>query len=53
MSDMNIDNENIKRIIVKSVLGTLTEEENLVLKEWFQENARNWVLYQKLSSAVG
>ena len=50
---MNIDNENIKRIIVKSVLGTLTEEENLVLKEWFQENARNWVLYQKLSSAVG
>ena len=49
---MNADNEKIKRIIVKSVLGTLTEEENFVLEEWFQENDRNRVLYQKLSSTV-
>ena len=49
---MNVDNEKIKRIIVKSVLGTLTEEENFVLEEWFQENDRNRVLYQKLSSTV-
>ena len=49
---MNADNEKIKRIIVKSVLGTLTEEDNLVLEEWFQENDRNRVLYQKLSSTV-
>ncbi|WP_455785766.1 FecR family protein [Butyricimonas faecihominis] len=49
---MNADNEKIKRIIVKSVLGTLTEEENVVLEEWFQENDRNRVLYQKLSSTV-
>ena len=38
--------------IFKSVLGTLTEEENFVLEEWFQENARNRVLYPKLSSTV-
>ena len=49
---MNADNEKIKRIIVKSVLGTLTEEENFVLEEWFQENDRNRVLYQKISSTV-
>ncbi|MFR7808640.1 MAG: hypothetical protein ACLU4N_04835 [Butyricimonas faecihominis] len=47
---MNADNEKIKRIIVKSVLGTLTEEENFVLEEWLQEYDRNRVLYQKLSS---
>ena len=49
---MNVDNEKIKSIIVKSVLGTLTEEENFVLEELFQENDRNRVLYQKLSSTV-
>ena len=49
---MNVDNEKIKSIIVKSVLGTLTEEENFVLEGWLQENDRNKVLYQKLSSAV-
>lgn len=49
---MNVDNEKIRSIIVKSVLGTLTEEENFVLEEWFQENDRNRVLYQKLSSTV-
>lgn len=49
---MNADNEKIKRIIVKSVLGTLTEEENFVLEEWFQEDDRNRVLYQKFSSTV-
>ena len=49
---MNADNEKIKRIIVKSVLGTLTEEENFVLEEWLQEDDRNRVLYQKLSSTV-
>ena len=49
---MNADNEKIKRIIVKSVLGALTEEENFVLDEWLQEDDRNRVLYQKLSSTV-
>ena len=49
---MNVDNEKIRSIIVKSVLGTLTEEENLVLQEWLQGNDQNRVLYQKLSSAI-
>ena len=49
---MNADSEKIKRIIVKSVLETLTEEENFVLEEWLQEDDRNRVLYQKLSSTV-
>ena len=49
---MNVDNEKIRSIIVKSVLGTLTEEENLVLQEWLRGNDQNRVLYQKLSSAI-
>ena len=49
---MNVDNEKIRSIIVKSVLGTLTEEENLVLQEWLRESDQNRVLYQKLSSAI-
>ena len=49
---MNVDNEKIRSIIVKSVLGALTEEENFVLDEWLQEDDRNRVLYQKLSSTV-
>ena len=35
---MNVDNEKIRSIIVKSVLGTLTEGENLVLQEWLRGN---------------
>ena len=49
---MNVDNEKIRSIIVKSVLGTLTEEDNLVLQEWLRESDQNRVLYQKLSSAI-
>ena len=49
---MNVDNEKIRSIIVKSVLGTLTEEENLVLQEWLRGNDQNRVLYHKLSSAI-
>ena len=49
---MNVDNEKIRSIIVKSVLGTLTEGENLVLQEWLRGNDQNRVLYQKLSSAI-
>ena len=49
---MNVDNEKIRSVIVKSVLGTLTEEDNLVLQEWLRENDQNRVLYQKLSSAI-
>ena len=49
---MNVDNEKIRSIIVKSVLGTLTEEDNLVLQEWLRESDQNRVLYRKLSSAI-
>ena len=42
---MNVDNEKIMSIIVKSVLGTLTEEDNLVLQEWLRESDQNRVLY--------
>lgn len=49
---MNVDNEKIRSIIVKSVLGTLTEEDNLVLQEWLRERDQNRVLYRKLSSAI-
>lgn len=49
---MNVDNEKIRSIIVESVLGTLTEEDNLVLQEWLRESDQNRVLYRKLSSAI-
>ena len=50
---MSADYEKIKGIIVKSVLGNLTGEENRELEVWLSESDRNKALYEKLSSSVG
>ncbi|MCQ4875522.1 FecR family protein [Butyricimonas paravirosa] len=49
---MSADYEKIKGIIVKSVLGNLTGEENRELEVWLEESDRNKALYKKLSSSV-
>ena len=49
---MDADYEKIKSIIVKSILGTLTEGEKRELEEWLQGDDNNRVLYEKLSSSI-
>ena len=44
---MSADYEKIKGIIVKSVLGNLTGEENRELEVWLEESDRNKALYKK------
>lgn len=50
---MSVDYEKIKGIIIKSVLGTLTGEENRELEVWLEGSDRNEALYKKLFSSGG